>query len=244
MRKKVGSVVYPVAAYTATPGDGSVLRCWRHACNVLFILFRQTWCDRNFAVNRIEIHLKTRCHIISPSRFVVEHIIKHSPFCDEIIKGSWSHGRQSDSPCCWKRGRNSSCELLLFCKDPACLDLGLETWLYYSFKAMRVKDLSFWLLLIAGRKNTERRSVWPSTIHQFHILQIIIGSRQTRTAIIRYDKPQSDRLQFDFYQCQTRSGNYFSSYMRHHNKFLLNYNRQIQFVSQKLAAQFLCLKTL
>ncbi|GFY22790.1 hypothetical protein TNCV_2180511 [Trichonephila clavipes] len=58
-----------------------------------------------------------------------------------------------------------------------------------SIRATRVTCLFSQMLVIRGRRDPARLSLLSSRTHRFHILLTVIGSRPTRTAIMRYDKP-------------------------------------------------------
>ena len=66
------------------PGDRTVWRCRIRADNVRFLfgIPKHTEFDHHDAVNRMEIRLKTRRHVIPASRFVVKFNIEGAPVYD------------------------------------------------------------------------------------------------------------------------------------------------------------------
>ena len=79
----------------------------------------------------------------------------------------------------------------------------------WPIKAIHGRYLSSRLLVTAGHWDPTQNSIWLSRAHRFHILQTIMGFRPTWVAILRYDKRNPGRIQFDLYQNQATGKHFF-----------------------------------
>ena len=140
--------------------------------------------DHHDVVNRIEIRLKTRCHVIPLIKFVVESTINGAFVCNvasKVIEAIVAQMTVCFYQHCWA-----------VLTDTCCLANDLISWLktcdmaVLSIKDMRGRCISSQLLVISGHWDSFQSFVPcfpPKCIDSSHAIST------TRAAIQWYDKP-------------------------------------------------------
>ena len=114
-----------------------------------------------------------------------------------------------------------------------------------SIKTVWVRYLSFRCLVIAGHRYTAPHSAAPPWTHPSYILQTVMLSWPTPSALLRYDKPQYWLVTIrSLSNSDTSSKHFMPLYLLHQSNFSQSKNVHIQFVFKKIAEQFLYLNSL